>query len=198
MASQIYLGSNTPEVFRIAAEQVAAENPRKEYVKKPYHVPMPTIHSNPNVEGPIHMTKDEYERQKIKQQKKQEKKTREAEVEIIQYLAREDMIRSKLAKLDPCKKKDSKKIAAYNIELKNIRANIEMLQEQYNIKINELDHGNKISRFLGRMKRKVQRVWKKVKKWFKRNEEVVVGVLGIAGPAILAAIFGAFLQGKKK
>jgi len=194
MDNEFYMGSNIPEVFRVAAEQVARENPKRDYVKKPYTVPMPTIHSNPNVEGPIHMTREEYEKQKIKQQRKREKKAKEAEVEIIQYLAREEMIRSKLGKLDPCKKKDSKKIAAYNIELKSIRANIEMLQEQYNIKINELDRGNKISRFLGRLKRKARKVVKKAKKWFKRNEELISGILGIAVPVLIATFLGKFLK----
>lgn len=188
MTDQFYLGSKIPEVFRIADEQVNAENPKKEYVREPYEVPMPSIQSNPNVEGPIHMTKEEYERKKIKQQRKYEKKTREAEVEIIQYLAREEMIKSKLAKLDPCKKKDSKKIAAYNIELKNLRANIEMLQEQYGIKIDSLDRGSKVSRFFARLKKKATRIVRKIKKWYERNDDLVIGVLGIALPVLISSL----------
>lgn len=188
MTDQFYLGSNIPEVFRIADRQVDAENPNKEYVREPYEVPMPSIQSNPNVEGPIHMTKEEYEKRKIKQQKKREKKTREAEVEIIQYLAREEMIKSKLAKLDPCKKKDSKKIAAYNIELKNLRANIEMLQEQYGIKIDSLDRGSKVSRFFARLKKKATRIFRKIKKWYERNDDLVIGVLGIAIPVLFSSL----------
>lgn len=188
MTDQFYLGSNIPEVFRIADRQVDAENPNKEYVREPYEVPMPSIQSNPNVEGPIHMTKEEYEKRKIKQQKKREKKTREAEVEIIQYLAREEMIKSRLAKLDPCKKKDSKKIAAYNIELKNLRANIEMLQEQYGIKIDSLDRGSKVSRFFARLKKKTTRIFRKIKKWYERNDDLVIGVLGIAIPVLFSSL----------
>lgn len=188
MTDQFYLGSNIPEVFRIADRQVDAENPNKEYVREPYEVPMPSIQSNPNVEGPIHMTKEEYEKRKIKQQKKREKKTREAEVEIIQYLAREEMIKSRLAKLDPCKKKDSKKIAAYNIELKNLRANIEMLQEQYGIKIDSLDRGSKVSRFFARLKKKATRIFRKIKKWYERNDDLVIGVLGIAIPVLFSSL----------
>lgn len=188
MTDQFYLGSNIPEVFRIADRQVDAENPNKEYVREPYEVPMPSIQSNPNVEGPIHMTKEEYEKRKIKQQKKREKKTREAEVEIIQYLAREEMIKSRLAKLDPCKKKDSKKIAAYNIELKNLRANIEMLQEQYGIKIDSLDRGSKVSRFFARLKKKATRIFRKIKKWYERNDDLIIGVLGIAIPVLFSSL----------
>ena len=194
MRDQFYLGSNVPEVFRIADAQMEAENPKKEYVREPYEVPMPTIGSNPNVEGPIHMTKEEYEKRKIKQERKREKKTREAEIEIIQYLAREEMIRSKLAKLDPCKKKDSKKIAAYNIELKNLRANIEMLQDQYGIKIDSLDRGNKVSRFFARLKRKVDKVIKKVKKWYNRNNDLIIGVLGIAVPVLLSGFIAKLIS----
>ncbi|MCM1215446.1 MAG: hypothetical protein NC548_13115 [Lachnospiraceae bacterium] len=189
MIEQFYHGSK-PEVFEVAQAIIDKENPKKEYVRKPYEVPMPTIDSNPNVEGPIHMTKEHYESEKIKQQKKRQKKTKEAEIEVIQYLAREEMIRSKLAKLDPSKKKDAKKIAAYNVELKNIRDNIEMLQMQYGVKINELDRGTKIGRFMARLKRKATKVFRKVKEWFKRNKEMVIGVAAVIIPVLLGKIVG--------
>ena len=116
--------------------------------------------------------------------------------EMMRLLAKQDRIRHKLGQLNPNKKKDSKKIVAYNEELKDIDAQLKMLQEQSGIKLDELDHGTKLGRFVGKIKRAWKRFTKKVKKVYERNEALIVGiasvVIPIVGGIIIKGILGLF------
>ena len=104
-----YLSNDIPEVFKAADAIMAEKYPQPKKVRQPRVVPMPEIKSNPNVEGPLYVTEEWYDKKKAKKEKKLKKEQKEFEIEIIQLIARRDMLRKKLGELNPGKKKDSKK-----------------------------------------------------------------------------------------
>lgn len=185
-ADMYYLSQNIPEVFRVADRQMEERHPSPEYVKKPYNVPMPTIDSN--VEGPLHVTKPWYEKEKGKKQKARMEDKRDCELRMIQLLAQRDHLRHKLGLLNPGKKKDSKEIASINVRLRNIKIELECLETVSGIHIDELDHGTRVSRFLGRLKRGCKKVAKKISRFCKQHADLLATI-----GAILAPILGSLL-----
>ena len=65
-----YLSNNIPEVFKIADKMMEEKYPQPKKVKKPRKVPMPDIKSNPNVEGPLYVTEEWYNKKVAKREKK--------------------------------------------------------------------------------------------------------------------------------
>lgn len=185
MSDGYYVCSELPEPFRAADLLMAQQHPQPKIIREPKVVPMPTITENRGVtEGPIRVTEEWYTKEKIKQMKKQEKARRSAEVEMIQLIARKDMLRFKLGELDPSKVRDSKRIAAINIELRNIEIGIHQLEEQHGISATDLDHGSRVGRFIGRLKHAAKKVGKKIKKFYKRNAELINGIASIVLPVL--------------
>lgn len=170
---KFYLTEDIPEVFKVAQDYVDKKYAKEEEIWEPIPVPMPTIRSNPNVYGPLRVTKKWYIKEKEKAMSRRAESKAEAEIEMIRLMAQRDRIRSKLSQLDPGNKKDSKKIAALNCRLNVINDYINEYKEQYDFNIEELDHGTKLGRFIGNMKRKIKKTFKKVKKFFKEHEEVL-------------------------
>ena len=179
-----YVSSNLPEVFKIADAIVAKEFKSPKFVRQTVEEDMPEIKSSPNIDGPMHVTQEWYDKQKEKKARKREKQKKEMEVEMIQLIARQDMLRRKLKGLDPGKKKDSKKIADINIQLKTISTDLKMLETQSGIHIDELENGTKLGRFVENIKRKIKKTAKKFKKFCKRNSELVFGICSIVLPVI--------------
>ena len=179
---------STQNIFKIADHEMEKIYPKSDRLTKPREIPMPYIDSNPNVPGPVYVTNDWYMKKKKKRMIKRAKEQREVHIEMIQLLARKDMLRTKLGELDPGKKRDSKKIAAININIKDIDAELEMLSMQYGININELDKGTRLGRFIGRLKRKSKKVIKRIKRYFKDNGEFILNMSSIIIP-----VFTAFL-----
>ena len=185
MNEQFYIDlKSVPTVFREADKIMEKRYPVPDKLKEPKEIPMPYIDSNPNVPGPIYVTKDWYFKKKKKQMINKAKEKRDVHIEMIQLLARRDMLRSKLGELDPGKKSDSKKIAAINIDLKDITAELEMLSWQYDIDIKELDKGTRVARFVGRVKRKTRKIVKKFKKFWNENKEFILNI----GAVVISAI----------
>lgn len=189
-----YLSNNIPEVFKIADRMMEEKYPQPKKVKKPRKVPMPDIKSNPNVEGPLYVTEEWYNKKVAKREKKIKKMQREYEIEMIQLIARRDMLKKKLGELNPGKKKDSKKIAAINIELINIREDLDEITAMSGLNITDIDNGTRLGRFLGRLKIKAKKIWKKTKKFYRRNSELIQGICAIVLPVIGSLIYKAITK----
>lgn len=190
--NNFYLSDNIPEVFKCADRIMAEKYPQPVKAKRKKVVPMPDINSNPNIEGPLCVTQEWYDKKSAKKEKKRRKEQREYEIEMIQLVARRDLLRKKLGELNPGKKKDSKRIAAINIELTNIRDDLKMLETQSGLHIDEIDKGTKLGRFIGKIKMKVKKAAKKVKKFCKRNSELILGICSIVLPIIASKLFKIF------
>lgn len=193
MSNPYYVCSELPEPFKAADLLMAQTYPQPKYIREPREVPMPTITENRGAEGPLKVTEEWYIAQKQKQDRRFMKKKREAEIDMIQLIARKEMLRAKLGELNPAKSKDSKRIAAINIELINIDNMMAQLEMETGISPTELDHGTKVGRFLGRLKQRVKKIGKSIKKFYKRNYDLINGlasiVLPIFGSLFLKKIF---------
>lgn len=191
MYEEFYIDTRSvPNVFKIADREMEKRYPREERMKvKPREIPMPYIDSNPNVPGPVYVTKDWYFKKKKEKMIEKGKEVREVHIEMIQLLAKKDMLRTKLGELNPGKKKDAKKIASINVDIKDIDAELEMLSWQYGIDIKELDKGSRLGRFLGRLKRKAKKIIKNVKRFVIDNSDFIMNIAAVVVPVVMA-IFG--------
>lgn len=179
-------GADIPKIFLEADRQMAWKNQEEEIVTEPIEVPMPFIHGTPGVRGPLVITKDWYVKAEKERLAKRSKMKRDFQIEMMQLIAQRDQINMKLGELDPAKKKDAKKIVWCNIKLKDIDAELQMLQAQSHIDLNELEHGTQFARFVGAFKRKIHKVKKKIKKFFKTYEEPITALITVAVPIIIA------------
>ena len=188
-----YVSSNLPECFRAADEYMAKKYPQKKIIRrsseKPIVVPMPDIQSSKTINGPLGLTEEFYIKEKTKQNKRNAQLKENIENELIRMLGKKDMLKKQLNKLDIGKRKDAKRITSINIEIKRLERNIKMLESESGIKIGELQKGSKVGRFIERAKIKVKKCFKKVKKFFKRNSETILGVLAVAIPSIISIFY---------
>jgi len=173
------------KIFNYADLEMEKRYPKPPKWFKPREIPMPYIDTRTN-NGPLVITEDWYWKQKTKQTIKRAKDKKQDHIEMIQLLARRDMLRAKLGELDIRKKKDAKKIAVINIKLKDIDAELQMLEMHSGIKVHELDKGTRFNRFVGRVKRVARNIFKKVKKYFKENGEFLLNMAAIIVPALVA------------
>lgn len=185
MNEQFYLDTKAvPDIFKIADREMEKRIPKSDRLTEPREIPMPYIDSNPNVPGPVYVTNDWYFKKKRKRMIEKAKEKRDVHIEMIQLLARKDMLRIKLGDLDPGKKSDSKKIAAINVDIKDINAELEMLAFQYNINLEELDKGSRLGRFVGRMKRRFKKAVKKIKRFWEDHSEFLINMGAIILPVV--------------
>lgn len=189
MNEQFYIDTKSvPEIFKIADREMEKRIPKSDRMTEPKEIPMPYIDSNPNVPGPVYVTNDWYFKKKRKRMIDKAKEKRDVHIEMMQLLARKDMLRIKLGELDPGKKNDSKRIAAINVDIKDINAELEMLAWQYNINLEELDHGTRLARFIGRMKRRFKKVAKKIKRYWEDNSDFLMNMGAIVLPVVTTFI----------
>lgn len=182
-------GATIPEIFLEADRQYMEEHKNDPIpVTKPIKVPMPFIHGVKGVKQPIIITEDWALKKKKKELKRRAEDLKEMQIEMMQLIAKRDRLRLKLGELDPANKKDARRIVSYNVQLKDIEADLSMLQDQSGINLNELDHGSRLARFIGGMKRWVKRKVKKVKKFFRENKELILGMCAIILPVVVSAI----------
>ena len=170
-------------------EKREPKKPRKE-------VPMPFIKGDGKKKSKVIITEDWYVKQKKKHAVERAMDKKDMQREMMRLLAKQDRIRHKLGQLNPNKKKDSKKIVAYNEELKDIDAQLKMLEAQSGCKLDELDHGTRFGKFVGKIKHAWKRFKKKVKKVYERNEQLIVAiasvVIPVIGGVIIKGILGLF------
>ena len=187
----MYVGQ-VPEIFRIADRLTDKERMAeraKIVTRKPRIVPMPTIGSNPNVEGPLHVSqefKDNYYQNKAVEKKKE---IREYEKDLMGCLGKKERLQYKLTKLDPRKKKENKKIISINFQLRDLDEKIIELQKESGITLNKMSSESKLGKIWARVKSVVDTVVKKIKKFFKKHRDAIEGVLMVALPIIGTAFF---------
>lgn len=186
--------SAVPKVFRDVDKIMEEKYKPVRIVTKPIEVPMPRIEGCPGAIGAVHITEDWYIKQKQKQILNRAKSKKEMQIQMIQLLAQKDRLRFKLGELEPGKKRDSKMIAKINIRLKDIDCELDLLQMQSGVKINELDKGTKVGRFLGRLKRMGRKICKKVKRFYRNNSELVNGIAAVVLPLIGSFIIKSILK----
>lgn len=181
-------GAKVPKIFKEADRQMNEKYPEPEIVTEPIEIPMPFIEGCPGVKGPLIITKDWYIKRKKKEIAKISKGQKEMQIEIMQLIAERDRIRYKIGQLNPAKKKDALKIAALNVKLRDCVEGIDALVTLADVKLDKLDHGSKLGQFIGQLKCIYKDVKKKVKKFYKRHEEVISGLANIFLPVMLAGL----------
>lgn len=117
-----------------------------------------------------------------KAERRRAKAKREAEIKIIQLIARRNYLKNKLDDMDPGKEKDARKIACMNIELREIEDQLTYLQSEYGIYNDKIDEGSRFGRFISKIKRKFNRAKKKTKKFFKDNKDLIVSLSAVILP----------------
>lgn len=183
---------NFPEVdrrriFEEADKQLKSKKESKT-VKNPKEIPMPFIHGCKGAKEQIVVTENWYVKEKKSQLARVAENKKDAQIEMMQLIAKRDRLRYKLGKLDPSKKKDSKLIVTINIQLKDIEAELKTLQQLTGINIDKLDRGTRLGRFVGKIKKIFHKVKKVVKRWYNEYEDVIKGVLAIAIPVVVSTI----------
>ena len=188
--SAFYLpGAHIPEPFLAADRQWEEEHKNDpKPVTRIQKVPMPFIHGAKGVKGPIIVTEDWVLKKKKKEMKNRSEDRKEMQIEMMQLIGKRDRLKFKLGELDPGNKKDAKRIVAINIQLKDIDADLSMLQAQSGINLNNLDHGSRLARFIGGIKRWCRRKFKKVKKFFRENKELILGMISIIVPVAISTM----------
>ena len=191
--SAFYLpGSHVPKIFLEADRQWEEEHKNDpKPITRVEKVPVPFIHGCKGAKGPIIITEDWALKKKKKELKNRAEDLKEMQIEMMQLIGKRDRLRKKLGELDPAKKKESRKIVFINVQLKDIDADLKMLQMQSGINLNELDHGTRLARFIGGIKRRFRIIKKKVKKFFRENKDLIIGMASIILPAIFTIIIKA-------
>lgn len=182
-----------PDIFDLADMERDKYYKKEKIVTKPREIPMPRIEGCPGANKIVYVTEDWYLEKKKKKQTNRAKEIRDMEIEMMKLLANRDRLRIKLGELDSANKRDSKKIVAINVKLKNIAAEIEMLERQSGIHLDELDKGSRVGRFLGNFKKAGKKLIKKAKKFFNRHSEVITTVASVLLPIIGGLLIKAFL-----
>lgn len=151
-------------------------------------IPMPTIHTDPNLKGPIQIDEQWAKKQDTKNKKAKskdkEKTRRKYEAEVIRLITTRDRLRRVLNKLNPMKKKDSKKIAKINIALRSIEYDLNEIEKEMGVKVDNIETGSKVKRFFNNVKETIKSGWKKVKKFFRRNMDTIGSILTVAASII--------------
>jgi hypothetical protein len=189
--SGVYIGP-VHEVFRIAdriAEQERMAERSKIVTRKARVVPMPTIDSNPNIEGPLVVTQEFINKCYQKNQEDKAKEMKGYERSLLECLGKKERLQYKLTCLSPKKKKENKKIVSINFQLRELDERIEKLQEESGINLSKVDSGSKLGRIWNRVKSTVVKLYKKAKKFVKKHADAIEGFLIVAVPVIGAAIF---------
>lgn len=187
--SRYYVCDVLPEPFRAADELMAKLYPEPEYVEpKIKYVPPPDITRNYGANGPLHVTKDWYRQACQEREERYEVRKKQATEETIKLLVERDRLNAKIGKLDPRDKKDCKKIAKLNIKLQDVKGKIDCWVWQYELDLDEIEHGSFFDRVVGRVKRAVKKTVKKAKKIWKANQSLFTGILGVVIPAVGAGL----------
>lgn len=173
---------NYPKVYQdqildnVAERQQKQAKLHKNEIREPVEVPMPFVAADPDTQGPLYVTRDWFVKEKKKQITRYAKRNKEMQIEMMELIARRDLLRGKLAKLDPFRPKDSEKIVKLNVELKDIQLQLEALSRQTGVDLKQLDHGTKFKRWFYSVKRTFANGWKKFTDFFKRHAEPITKV----------------------
>lgn len=189
MYEQFYIDRHVvPEVFlqvdKIMEEQYKDKMEPRRIVEKP----MPRIEGTPGVQGPLYITEDWFIKKSRKRELKQLKEQKEASIEMIKLLSQKDCIRHKIGELDPSKKSNIRRIAAMNVRIRDIDAELKILEQEYGCKVEDIDRGSRFGRIIGRLKRFAKKTCKKIRKFYRRNEEFITAMAAIIVPVAASVI----------
>lgn len=165
-------------------EEQGKPQKHKKAIKHPVPIQMPFIHSDPEVSGPLYVTEDWYVAETKKQVYERSRQIKEYQLDMMDLLARRDLLRHRLAKLDPGSPHDAEKIVEINVELKNIYIKLKFLQNMTGVNMHELDHGTKFARFINMAKKKISKKVKKLKKWVINHIEPICGIVASIIPIV--------------
>lgn len=185
-----YVCSELPEVFKIADKMFKKKEPK--YATK---TPERELKPGPRIDttytgGPIKVTQKYYDKKVAKHERKRQQEIETCKMQIMQLLAERDRLKGKLARLNPLKKKDAKKIANINYVLDEIAKEVEFLGVKSGVSVSELDHGTRFKRFIGRIANKAKKIFNKVKNFFSNHiNDIIACVVGIGAP--IASLFAA-------
>ena len=188
---EFYLrGSHVPSIFLEADRQYDDEHENDpipaQRIKK---VPMPFITGCKGANGPVIVTEDWVVKKEKKYLKNRSEDIKEMQIEMMQLIGKRDRLKKKLGELDIGKKKDARRIVAINVQLKDIDAELQMLQAQSGINLNNLDRGTRLARFIGAIKGWFKRRIRKLKKVIRENKELIYGMASIILPFISTIMF---------
>lgn len=190
MYEEFYLDRKyVPEVFRKVDRIMDKQIPKGPKKVDPFVKPMPQIKGIPGVVGPLYVTEDWYIKRKKEIAAERTKQKKDWQIEMMQLIAQKDLLRYKLGKLNPGKKKDAKRIASINIRIKDIEADIRMHEEFSGVKIEELDHGTKLGKFCGKFKWIGKKIKKSIKKFYRKHEEIITNIASIVLPFLATFLF---------
>lgn len=131
----------------------------------------------------------------LKEARRKERQRKEAENTLIKLISRKNYIKAKLSNLDPGKEKHSRMIAQFNIELNNIEEQINSIQTQTGIYLDKVEEGSRLKRFIGKVTTKCKSKARGIKKFFKKNKDLVVGLTSVILPVIGGCLLRLFVRG---
>lgn len=189
-------GDEAPEFFRKCDNQLKAQwLPRPDVVREPIEVPQEFVRGVEGADPIVYVTKDWYLKKKKKQVETRRKTMRDQQIKAMELLARQKVIHGKLGKLNPCKTKDARKIVKFNVELRNNEAELEHIAKMTGLPVRELDLGSEKDQEKGRfanavkkIKKKIKKTGKKIKRFFRDNEETILQIAAMAIPLVLYLI----------
>lgn len=130
------------------------------------------------------------EAKELKRRQKEEREAAEmknqAEIKSIELAARRDYLRKQLNNINLNKRKSAAKLAAINIELKEIENELNNIKEVYDIEVPNINEGSKVKRFFKGVKNSFITAGKKIKKYCKKNSELIKGLASVIIPVALA------------
>jgi hypothetical protein len=189
----MYIGE-VDDVFRIAEMQVYEEKMKKP--QEPRIVKMPTIGSNPNIEGPLKVTqefKDEWKREQARLEAiKKRNEQRITEEKLLKLFAKRKFLKLRLNDLNPDKYKNIPKITGIKIQIKDTEDQIREIQEKSGIKFEDIDNDSPLRNFWEKITQVTKKIVKKVKKFIKKHSDVIEGIF-IAAISTISILFFIFL-----
>lgn len=122
---------------------------------------------------------------------------KEVETEMIKLVARRELLTHKLDRLDPSKRRDNDKIINYRIAISAINERLDDLQDLTGINPEEVCPTVELTgwqKFKNNVKETAHKVGKKIKKFFKKNMDAIVGIGSVVVPVIGAIITAIFVK----
>lgn len=178
------LGDDAPAIYKNNKNE---KEVKEEKMTDIIEVPVPFISGDEN-HGPLIITEDWYVEKRKEELADYSHNMKDIQIHMMQLIAERDRLKYKLGELNPGSKKDAKKIVSFNVKLRDIEAELTSYQQIYHINLDEVDKGSKLGRFIGRIKRTFKTAKKKVKKFVKRNKELISGLAAIILPVLITSL----------
>ena len=185
------------EAIELRKQHFRDERDREIFSGKKKHVnyePMPRIEGHPEW-GPIIDDPEDRARRRRERQRSNEIRKQKARANIIRWITVKRHLRTKIAELDPSKKKYSKKRAEYELEIVKLDEMIQCTCMLYGFKIRKVPAKNpsQVERALKYIETKVSKAAKSIKKFCKKHSDTIEAAVIISVPIIVGAFVKRFL-----